>query len=473
MEKVCLINPPLSLKDIYKNLAEGGSELPPLGLAGLAAVLRGRGYAVKIIDALALKLDAARVVERVFRFGAEIVGISSTTIAIYNAASLAEAIKKGKNIPVIIGGPHVSAVPEETLKRFSSFDLAVLGEGEITLLELLEFYNGQKKLEDIKGLAIRREGRIVFTAPREFIKDLDTLPFPAWDLLASLTRFYQPAADSLNRFPSSSLVTSRGCPGRCVFCDRNVFGNYCRAFSAEYVVGMFKELANKFGIRDVFIHDDNFLVFTKRTRTICKLILEAEVDMSWSCMGRCDTVDISLFPLMKRAGCWQINYGLESGSQKVLDLLNKKTRLKEMREVVRATRKAGIKVKGLFMIGSFGDTEETIKETLTFILSLPLNDFHMTCFTPFPGTEAAQRAREFGRYDPDWRKANMFTSVNFVPYGLTAGKLEKYLKKAYLKFYLRPRIIFYYFLKFRDIRLGIKIIRAAKSIGKLLWAGQR
>lgn len=472
MEKICLVNPPLTLKDLYKNLAEGGSELPPLGLAGLAAVLSAKGYTVKIIDAIALKWDTGKVVKDIFSFDPAVVGITSTTISIYNAANLAQAIKKERDIPVIIGGPHVTAVPEDTLKHFSSFDLAVIGEGEISLLELMEFYKGDKRLEDIKGLVIRKNGDISFTGKREFIKDLDTLPFPAWDLLPPLVKFYQPAADSLNRFPSSSLVTSRGCPGQCIFCDRNVFGNYPRAFSAEYVVRMFKELSHKFGIRDVFIHDDNFLVFGKRTKLICDLLLEKGIDMSWSCMGRCDTVDTSLFPLMKRAGCWQINYGLESGSQKILDILNKKTRLEEIRKVVMATRKAGIKVKGLFMIGSFGETEETIKETFKFILSLPLNDFHMTCFTPFPGTEAARRAGEFGLYDPEWQKANMFTSVNFIPHGWTAEKLERYLKRAYLRFYLRPRIIFYYFTKFRDIRLGIKILRAVKSIFKMTWARQ-
>ena len=472
MEKICLINPPLTLKDLYKNLAEGGSELPPLGIAQLAAVLRREGYTVKIIDAMAMRWDIAKCLKAIFSFGADIVGITSTTISIYNAASLSQAIKKEKDIPVVIGGPHVTAVPKETLKDFSSFDLAVLREGEITLLDLLEFYDGKKPLEDVKGLAIRKDGNVIFTGPREFIKDLDNLPFPAWDMLPPLAKFYQPAADSLNRFPSSSLVTSRGCPGRCIFCDRNVFGNHTRAFSAEYVVGMFKELSHRFGIRDIFIHDDNFLVFSKRTKAICEFILKENIDMSWSCMGRSDTVDTSLFPLMKEAGCWQINYGLESGSQKILDILNKKTKLNEMRKVVAATRKAGIRVKGLFMIGSFGETEETIKETFKFILSLPLNDFHMTCFTPFPGTEAAKRAEEFGKYDPDWRKTNMFSSLNFVPHGLTSEKLERYLKKAYLIFYLRPRIIFYYFTKFKNVRLGLKILRAVKSMFRMIWGRQ-
>lgn len=473
MEKICLINPPLTLRDLYKNLAEGGSELPPLGLAGLAAVLRSKGYIVKIIDAMAMRWDTARVVEAIKNFGADITGITSTTVSIYNASELARAIKKEKNMPVLIGGPHVSAVAEETLKCFPWFDVGVIGEGETTLFELLEFYNGAKRLEDIRGLAIRKNGNIIFTGKREFIRDLDTLPLPAWDLLPPLAEFYQPAADSLNRFPSSSLVTSRGCPGKCIFCDRNVFGNHCRAFSAEYVVGMIKELSDRFGIRDIFIHDDNFLVFTKRTGAICELILKEDIHMSWSCMGRSDTVDTALFPLMKRAGCWQINYGLESGSHRVLDILDKSITLERMRKVVGATKKAGIRVKGLFMIGCFGETTETIKQTLKFILSLPLDDFHMTCFTPFPGTEAAQRAKEFGTYDPDWRKANLFTSVNFIPHGLSSNILEKNLKKAYLRFYLRPRIIFYYFTKFKDIRLGMKILRAVKSIFKMAWARQR
>ncbi len=461
MKKILFLNPPLSLEDLYEDLAEGGSELPPLNIAVLAAVARDHCYQTTIVDSLAERLDYDKTLERILDFDPDYLGITSTTISIFYAAEMARLAKQSlPGLKVILGGAHITAAPQETMRRFPQFDIGVIGEGEDTLIDLLHtLETGKKPLPDVEGIIYRDNGEIRMTPRRAFIQDLDRIPYPAWDLLPDLVRYYQPAVDSLYRSPASSLVTSRGCPGQCVFCDRAVFGNRVRGYSAGYVLGMIKRLRYEYGIRDLFIHDDNFVVLRKRLKQICNAIIKEKIDITWSCLGRLDSLDLSLLPLMKKAGCWQINYGVESGSQKILDLMNKKIKVEQAAKVINATRRAGIRVKGLFIIGSFGETTETIKETLDFIKKVKMDDFHACCYTPFPGTEADRIAEQYGTIDRDWRKMNMFTPDKFIPHGMTKEEVDYWYRKAYRTFYMRPCIIWYYFKKMRHPAMARKILR--------------
>lgn len=463
MTDLVLVNPPLSLKDLYQNLSEGGSELPPLGICTLAAVAREAGYSVAILDAMALRLDARQTHERLLELKPRHVGLTSTTMSIHTAAEVAR-LCKASGWTTLLGGSHFTAVQEETFRRYPFFDYGVIGEGEDTLIELLRALDSGQNPEEVPGLLLHLgEGETRRTPPRAMIEELDRLPLPAWDLLPDLATYYQPAVDSLNRFPASSLVTSRGCPAKCLFCDRSVFGRKIRAFSADYVLRMIKTLREDFGIRDLFIHDDNFLVLYKRTRELCERLTAEKVDITWSCLGRTDMVDWSVLPLMKKAGCWQINYGIESGSQEILDRIAKGTRLEAAEEAIRKTKEAGIRVKGLFMIGCFGETHQTIEETLRFIRKLDLDDFHMTCFTPLPGSEAYTLASQYGQFDPSWEKMNMFNAENFVPHGLTRKELEKAYRRAYRVFYMRPRILLYYCSKLRSPAMIRKIFKSGMT----------
>ena len=465
MTDIVLVNPPLSLGDLYGNLAEGGSELPPLGLCSLAAVVREAGFSVRIVDAMALRLTPEQTVERIREFETNLVGITSTTMSVANAAHVAGLCKQ-EGMTTLLGGPHLTAVPEETFRRHPEFDIGVLGEGENTLSEVIDRWKREGDLAEVKGLLLRSNGDLITTPPRPFIEKLDDLPLPAWDLLPDLATYYQPAVDSLYRFPASSLVTSRGCPAKCVFCDRSVFGRRPRGFSADYMIRMVKTLRNQFGIRDLFIHDDNFLVFFRRTREFCERIISEKIDITWSCLGRTDQVDWSVLPMLKKAGCWQINYGIESGSQEILDLIGKGTTLEEIEEAIRKTKEAGIRVKGLFMIGNFGETPETIADTYRLIRKLDLDDFHMTCFTPLPGSEAFRVAHEYGQFDPAWENMNMFSAKNFVPTGFTREEIESAYRKAYRTFYLRPRIMLYYLGKLRSWPMAKKILRSGLTFLK-------
>jgi len=407
MPKVVFVKPPLPLEKLYGKLSEGGNEMPPLGLCYLAGTVRKHGFEASIVDSLPLRLGFEATVEAILSQRPKYVGITSVTICIHNSAKLASMLKARRgDIVVLIGGPHVTAVPEETLRRFPQFDIGIVGEGEITMIELLNALESGQPLSGVKGVIFRENGNLRLTPPREFIGNLDTLPFPAWDLLPDIARFYQPTADSLAKLPSTSLVTSCGCSGQCKFCDRSIFGNRCRAHSAEYVMEMINHLHRDYGIRDFHIYEDNFTLFRDRLIKLCNMLIEAKMDISLFCMVRVDTVTPKMLKLMKKAGFWQIAWGIESGSQKILDNIGKGVTVKQNEETLRWAAEAGIRNQGYFMLGYFGEIEDTIKETFAFLRRAPLDDFHITYFTPFPGSSAYKEVDKYGTFDKSWDKVS-------------------------------------------------------------------
>jgi len=204
---------------------------------------------------------------------------------------------------------------------------------------------------------------------------------------------------------------------------------------------MIKHLYYEFGVREILIEDDTFLIFQKRLKKICEMLSEERLDLSWSCLGRVDTVNPQILKLMRKAGCWQIGYGIESGSQRILDFIKKGINLEQIQSALLWTRKAGIKTKGFFMIGHPLETRETIEETIRFAKRIDLDDFDINKFTPFPGSEINKIANKYGKFDNDWEKMNLLQTV-FVPFSLTKRDIEYYSRKALREFYLRPNIIF-------------------------------
>lgn len=340
----------------------------------------------------------------------------------------------------MIGGPHLTAVPKETMDIFPKFDIGIIGEGEETIIELLNALENNEDLEKIQGTIWRKNGQLHKTSLRPPIKNLDELPLPAWDLLPSLTENYRLSVVGTKSKLSTSLITSRGCPGRCIFCDTAVFGRRIRGYSARYVIKMIKYLISKYGIRDFLIYDDNFVALRKRAIEICQMIKDENLEISWSCCARVNLVNAELLKMMKEAGCWQIEYGIESGSQRLLDFMKKGITLSQVKDALRLTKQAGISTRGNFIFGNILETEETLQETIDFILNLELDYFQQTFLTPYPGSQAYAIAREYGTFDPDWKKMNNLY-INFVPTGLTSSDLIKYSKLAFRKFYLRPKII--------------------------------
>lgn len=469
--RVVLVNPPLTTEERYGVHFRSGGMTPPLGLACLAAVLLRQNIDVRIVDG-ALFNNYNNIVDDILKTSPDCVGLTASTMSIHNAATVADRIKLRKpTITTIIGGPHITAVPTKTMLLFSVFDIGVIGEADNTLPELLDTLASTRDLSGVKGIIYRSDNRLIQTSNRPFVEDLDTLPMPAWELLPDLAKYYCPPVHTVKNIPAALLVTSRGCPSKCRFCDRSLFGNNIRAHSAAYVMQMIRDLHNKYGIREFQFRDDNFLAFRPRLVELCRLLKDTQLGVTWSVAGRIDMVNPEILKMMSDAGCWQTWYGVESGSQRILDFINKHTKLDRIRETVKMTKDAGIDVGGFFMIGLPTETMDDIEDTIRFSRELELDEAHFTFFTPLPGCELHSTADQYGTFDNDWRKASMWNPV-FVPNGITEKQLVKYWKRASMGFYLRPRIVFGYIKKIRSWRhikvyiLGLMSLLEATFIKK-------
>jgi radical SAM superfamily enzyme YgiQ (UPF0313 family) len=463
MNRIFFTTPPLSFEKRYGSFAGGGSAMPSLGILMLAAVARKEGFACTVVEASALALSEQELLARLSAARPDVLCLSSTTLAIFNASSFAVAAKRLlPSLTVLIGGPHVTAAPQETMERFPAFDAAVIGEGELTLVELLQTLQTGGALAAVPGIIYREGEGLRDTGRRPFITDLDSLPAPAWDLLDGFPWRYLPAPFKVRKLPAATLVTSRGCPNKCIFCDRSVFGSSCHAYSAEYVVRQMVELHRQYGIREFSFEDDTFVTFQSRLKEICERLIDLRLDISWSCLGRVNNVNSEHLALMQKAGCWQISFGIESGSQEILALINKRVTLEQIRQAVRMSREAGIRSKGFFILGHPGETRETLKMTIDFALELHLDDISVCLMTPFPGTELYRRAAEFGEFDPDWGNMNLLNAV-FIPHGLTREDLVAAQKELVRRFYFRPRIMADY---------GLRLLRNP-AMAKGLWSGFR
>ena len=471
---IVFTRPRLSPEEEYGHLSKVGSVEIPNGLCWLAACTRKAGYKTEIIDAHAMNISNDELTDLILEKSPKYLGISANTINIYSAADLAKRIKNlNPKIKIIVGGPHITAVPIETLERFPEIDIGVIGEGEITIVDLLNTLENGKDLKNVKGIVYRKDKNIILTERREFIKNLDQLPFPAFDLLPDIKKYYRPPAWSLHRKTSALLITSRGCPFQCTFCDRAVFGNIARAHSAEYVMKMIRELYYKYGVRHLRLNEDNLLLFKDRLKKICKAIIKEKLKLTWSCFARADCVDLELLKLMKKAGCWQISYGIESGEQKILDVEKKNITLEQIEKAVRLTKKVGIRVVGFNMIGHPLETIESMKKTIDFNKRIKVDDFKTEFLTPFPGTELYYTAEKYGVLDRDWRKMGVYRDPIFIPYGLTKDLLIEWHKRGLWQFYLQPRIIFSYLMQIRSIEDIKTLFLGAITILSLVFSKKK
>ena len=235
-------------------------------------------------------------------------------------------------------------------------------------------------------------------------------------------------------------MTSRGCPGQCSFCDTQVFGRKFRGYSARYVIDMIDHLIKNYGIEDFLIYDDTFVVNHKRLTEICKTLIDGKYKIHWSCCSRVNFVTPEILQLMKKAGCWQIEYGIESGSPEILKRMKKSITLDQIKNALIWTKEAGIMTRGNFIFGYLGETKHTLQETMDFLMDIELDYFQQTFLTPYPGSEVYKTANSYGKANLEWEKMNNM-SINFVPKGLTEKELVAFSKIAFRKFYLRPKVI--------------------------------
>ncbi|MBF0528714.1 MAG: cobalamin-dependent protein [Deltaproteobacteria bacterium] len=438
-QPIILLTPPLALMDRMGAFSEGGAVMPGLGILYIASYLRRSGHDVRIIDAEGLNLDIAATVDTVCNLNPIVLGISSTTLGITASAEVAAAVKERRpDILVYVGGPHVTALPQETMQSFPQFDGCVLGDGETSFGRMMDNLAAGRPLEEgVDGLIFRKEEEIRHLAKKNHLADLDTLPLPAWDILPGFPRIYRPTFHSYRRLPVANIVTARGCPGVCSFCDRSVFGQTPYFHSIDYVVDMIERLVKDFGIREISIKDDMFVMSPERVSAFCEEIISRKIDVTWSCNARVNYVSEAMLKVMRRAGCWMVSYGIESGSAQMLKKMMKGISLEQIKKALTWTRKNGIVSKGFYMIGIPGETLDTLNASLESLGTLPLDEISVNFYTPFPGSKLYGEVLNEG-FIPDFQAMNM-QNVVYVPKDLTVSQLRNYQRKMIRSFYLRPK----------------------------------
>ena len=437
---VFLVNPPASefqrrgpIREIIRNLFFNS---PPLGLAYIAAVLEQDGRAVQILDAGVEGLTQAETVRKVVEANPRIVGIAATTNLFSNALGLATRLRA--ELPsafIVIGGPHGSSCPDEVM-GFDVFDAVVVGEGEMTTRELVTAVLLGSDLNTIRGIVYRNGDEIISNPPRPLIKNLDDLPLPARHLL-SLHKYVPQPNDGPYR-PKLATVSSRGCPYQCTFCDHGTYGVSYRSMSPERIVDEMEELVHRYGAQDIAFVDSLFMVSRERVQRIIDAIRERGIKVHWTCTMRANIASRDIMREMKDAGCWRVRIGIESGSERIRQLIRKEVKQEDIFQAVHAANDLGLHPKGFFMIGHPTETRESIMESVDLALSLPLTDITVQLNTPLPGSAQWKTADQHGHFiSPDWTRYSFWEPV-YIPSGLTPQELDDLYRLFYRRFYYRP-----------------------------------
>lgn len=411
--------------------------LVPLGLAYIAAYLEKNGSGdIEVVD--------YNVEPKARLPKADVVGITATTPLIKSAWKIAQRAKK-TGATTVIGGPHVSALPEESA-RLPQVDFVCIGEGEETMFKLCRaLKEGKKNFGKIKGLCFKKERKLVYTRPQPFITNLDNLPFPAHHFFKlSLYTSTQPLIST--RKPAMGILTSRGCPYGCKFCYKGTFGRVWRPRSVENVLSEWEYLVKNLKVAEIALMDDGFNIDVDRAVKICQEIKKRGLAIPWRAHNgiRADRAPKKLLRAMKDSGCYIISFGVESGVQRVLNLMGKDLRLEEVVKTFKNCRQLGILTMAFFMIGNPGETREEIERTIDFSLKLDPDFAQFSVTTPFPGTPIFALIKKKGKIKiADWDKYSQFDQKGYFDYGeLKAKEVAKLTSQAYRRFYLRPKTIF-------------------------------
>ncbi|NLW95164.1 MAG: radical SAM protein [Chlamydiae bacterium] len=414
----------------------------PLGLAYVAAVLERSGIPFELLDANGLGMSLKDILAVVREKQPAAVGATMMTSMLAAARELADGVKALPRPPLLIfGGPHPTIAPEEALERGGA-DICVRGEGEETILDLMaRLGRGTAGWRDVPGISFRDKGEVVHTPDRPLIRDLDSIPFPARHLLP-LDR-YQTIHTGRKRF--ATLVTSRGCPGKCMFCFRP-FGRNLRYRSMDNVMGEVRELVERFRVEEISILDDAFTLDRNRVAEFCDRVSASGLRFAWRLGNgtRVDLIDDELLKMMKRAGCYEVAFGIESGDDEVLRKIGKEITTAQVERAFAAAKRAGMETIGFFMIGHPFDTVETMRKTIDFAIRLDPTYAQFTMSTPLPGTALWTWVKKHGRslIGDDVTKLDFLGATpHYETDGFTAADARRMYRRAYRRFYIRPRYI--------------------------------
>ncbi len=418
---------------------------------------------IRILDCVAEGLDTSTLVERVSRIKPDIIGITVLTFQLVEVYRCAATIKK--HFPktlLVFGGPHTHLFPEEVLHN-ANVDYVLTGEGENSFPLLIDYIEQGADLSNIPGLFYRNsDGKTVKGQPPVFAKDLDDLPPPDFNVIP-----IEKYSSVMDNGLTAIVITSRGCPFHCVYCDRPHMGNAYRVHSPERVLEDLLRI-RKFGIKNIQIFDDTFTLKKSRIFEICRLIIDKSLDINFSIRARVNSVNEELLGALKRAGCRRISFGVEAGSDRMLKALRKDTTVKEVVLAFQLCKRIGIDTLADFIIGGPGQTKSDVEDTLNFAIKLDPDYVQFTIMTPFPGTELYRMGMADGSIKKDyWREFAENPTGNFeTPVWeehLSRSELLDFFSRAYQRFYRRPKYIIRELYKvrsfgefYRKARIGVK-----------------
>lgn len=425
-----------------------GPRSEPLSLLYLATYLNNNGHKVEIIDCetegISLDLLEQKIKENCY----ELVGVSMLTAMYSQAVAICKITKNiNSNIKVVVGGNHATLRPRLVLEKEDSIDYVVIGDAELTFLELINSFKTKKQLKEIKGIAYRDNNQIIITEEREKIQDLDFFPIPDRSLINM--KLYRPSISYYKRLPAYTIITTRGCPYRCIFCATAKSGY--RMHSVKRIIEEMKMLVEDYGAKEILIRDDTFTLNKTRTMELCNEIIKEKLNekIIWDCITRANLVDYELLKNMKEAGCCGIHLGVEGGNQKLINAINKDETIETISNAFKWCRELKIETRAYMMLGLPTSTKEDDIETIEFIKKIDPDWAQFTITTPYPGTELFDRATEFGKFNTDiedWDKYLTWsgygdTELVWTSKGRSSKEIKELQLKAMKKFYYRPKVI--------------------------------
>ncbi len=444
---VLLLQPLIPKERLWGAYAVEGGIIPPIGLLSIAAYLESKRHKVRILDCIADKYSEDDLKKYLEKEIFDVVGIpifTNTAADTYHTAKLVKNFSPDSK--VVLGGVHATIMPERTMQECSEADYLVVGEGEFTMEELLRQLSSlNPEPKDIRGLVFRNQsGDIAVNGRRELIPDINVLPLPAYHLV-DMSK-YIPHPTQYKVLPSYPVIFQRGCPFDCAFCGaRSVHGRIVRHKTVENLVAEIEHLIDRYGARGIHFQDSTFTVNKKYVTDFCNEIIRRGINIKWDINTRVDCLDEELIRLMKKAGLWMINLGLESGNQQSLDILNKRTRLNQIENAISMIRRERLVSFSTWILGIPGENEEMVKNTIRFAKRIGTELALFFLPVPYPGTALMEICRREGglRDDIRWEdySAVDFSRPVYVNPLIGEEKMKKLLKSAFIFYYINPKIL--------------------------------
>jgi anaerobic magnesium-protoporphyrin IX monomethyl ester cyclase len=446
--RILLLTPVASRRELWGQYEKGGGAYFPLGLLSIAGQALEAGHEVRLIDASTLGWEEAELENHLKQNMYDLIGLGNCYTALAHTVFRTARLCR-KHLPKalqVVGGIHPTLFPSETLLACPDIDLAVFGEGEATFSQILdEVSSGQCAWSEVKGLAWRSAEGVTVNPPRPVIDDLGSLPPLPYHLLD--VDSYLPPPSNYKKLPTYGFLVQRGCPYRCAYCDARIHGRRVRHDNLDKIIKQMRFLKETHGMKGIIFHDSCLTINRKFSAELFQRMIAEKLDLSWCCYTRVDKVDPELLNLMKRAGCWCVSYGLESGNEESLKLIHKGVTVEQNRQGVAMAKAAGLEVVGSFILCLPGEDEAMTRKTIQFAKSLKLNTAVFFLPVPFFGTELYEVCRDEGALPKniEWEDFKVWmdpTQPIYVNPRIGKEKMVKLYNEAVTSFYLSPSTIF-------------------------------